>query len=290
MTTPLKAQCVHTLLGEATLNVSLTCLPTLIQYSSDPIRLVVHDDGSLSESGQDALRVAIPGVEFISRRRAEDEIGEQLKGYTRCRAARAANIMFLKMFDVTLMELDELAYCDSDILFLRPFTGLFGRPNGRFPAVFMTDLVDAYAVRPWHLRPVGRIRLAGTVNAGLMRIAPGVLDLDFVEWLLEQMEGQHVWARRSYWNEQTCWAALAGRSGCGLWDRRQVVMASPDMSRYSHDAVAIHFVSTFRSFLPRYERRGLPRTEPPVTIASRPARCIGPLDQLVSDVRSRFHY
>ena len=46
------------------------------------------------------------------------------------------------------------------------------------------------------------------------------------------MEGQNVWARRSYWNEQTCWAALAGRTGCGLWDRRQVVMASHDMSTY----------------------------------------------------------
>ena len=50
-----QAQSVHTLVGDATLNVSLTCLPTLVQYSSDPIRLVIHEDGSLSESSREAL-------------------------------------------------------------------------------------------------------------------------------------------------------------------------------------------------------------------------------------------
>lgn len=288
MTSPPKLHPVHTLMGESTLDVSLTCLPTLIQYSSDPIRLVVHEDGSLTEPSRDALRVALPRVEFISRKRADDEVGDRLKGYPRCQAARAVNIMFLKMFDVTLMELDELSYCDSDILFLRPFTGLFGPPNPRFPALFMTDAKEAYAVRPWHLWPVGRIRLAGRVNAGLMRIMPGVLDLDFVEWLLGQMGGHSVWTRRWYWNEQTCWAALAGRTGCGLWDRRHVVMATPDMAVYSCDAVAIHFVSTYRSHLSDYTARGLPLTDPPVIVGSRPARCIGPLDQFVSDVQARL--
>ena len=217
---------VHTLLGESTLEFSLTCLPTLIRYSSDPIRLVVHEDGSLTEPGRDALCAAIPGVEFIDRKRADDEVACRLKGYSRCLAARAANLMFLKLFDVSLLERGELLYCDSDILFLRPFRGLFGSRSDRYPAIFMTDVKEAYSVRPWQLKPVGRIRLAGRVNSGLMRTNPEVLDLDFIEWLLERMGGQSVWERRSYWNEQTCWAALGDRTGCGLWDRRRVVMAS----------------------------------------------------------------
>jgi hypothetical protein len=196
--------------------------------------------------------------------------------------------MFLKIFDVALLASEELSYSDSDILYLRPFQGIFGPSSARFPAMFMTDVKEAYAVRPWQLSPVGPIRLAGRVNAGLMRIVPGFLDLDFVEWLLGETGGHSVWARRSYWNEQTCWAALAGRTGCGLWDHRQVVMATADMTCASGDAVAIHFVSTHRGRLHEYTSRGRPPTDPPVTIGCRPAQCIGPLDQLLSDVRCRF--
>ena len=290
MTSPLKLHPVHTLVGESTLEVSLTCLPTLIRYSSDPIRLVVHEDGSLTEPSRDALRDAIPGVEFIDRKRADDEVRDRLIGHSRCQAARAVNLLFLKIFDVTFLELDELSYSDSDILFLRPFTGLFGPERARFPAMFMTDVKEAYAVRPWQLRPVGRIRLAGRVNTGLMRIIAGMIDLDFVEWLLGQFGGHSVWARRSYWSEQTCWAALAGRTGCGLWDCRQVAMANHDVAVDAHDTVAIHFTSTFRSHLPDYAGRGRPPTDPPVHIASRPARCIGPLDLLVSDIRARYQH
>src|SRR5262249_40241428 len=150
----------------------------------------------------------------------------RLAAFPRCRAARAANLMFLKMFDVTLLEDGEMAYCDSDILFLRPFSGLFGLPDPRFRALFMTDSENAYAVRPWHLWAFGRVRLAGTANAGLMRIAHGVLDLEFVEWLIGRLGACSVWQRRACWGEQTCWAALAARTRCGLWDARSVLMAS----------------------------------------------------------------
>ena len=288
MTSTPELHSVHTLMGESTLGVSLTCLPTLIRYSSDPVRLVIHEDGNLTEPSRDALRMTLPEVEFISRKRADEEVGARLKNYPRCRSARAVNMMFLKMFDVSLLEHNELLYCDSDILFLRPFAGLFGPPDPRFPALFMTDAKESYAVRPWHLWPVGRVPMAGRVNAGLMRITPEVLDLDFVEWLLGQLGGHSVWARRWYWNEQTCWAALAYRSGCGLWDRRQVVMATPDMAIYTSDAVAIHFVSTYRRHMTDYTTRGLPMTDLPVVVGSRPACRVGPFGQFVSDVRARL--
>jgi hypothetical protein len=278
---------VHTLLGESTVNVSLVCLPTLVRYCSNPIRLVIHEDGSLTEPSRDALRVALPGVEFINREKADEEIEARLNGYPRCIASRNRNIMFLKLFDVSLLEPEELLYCDSDILFLRPFSGLFGPAKSRFPALFMTDTKEAYSVRPWHLRPLGQIRLASRVNAGLMRINPGVLDLDFVEWLLKKMDGHSVWTRRSYWNEQTCWAALAGRSGCGLWDRQKVLMASPDMALYTSDAVAIHFVSTYRNHLEYYATKCLQEISSSIFINSFESKYVNSIDQFVSDVRAR---
>lgn len=279
---------VRTLLGDSTLQTSLTCLPTLARYSVDPIRLVIHEDGTLSEQGRDALRAALPGAEFVSRPRADEEVNERLKRYPYCRTARAANVLFLKFFDVALLEPGELAFCDSDILFLRPFAGLFDAQPPRFPALFMTDSKDAYAVRPWHLWPFGRLRLASRANTGLMRVAPGLLDLDRVEWLLRRMDGQAAWVRRSYWNEQTCWAALPGQGECGLWDPRCIVMATRDMAEFTQEAVAVHFVSTFRFHLAEYSKKTPAPDGPPVRVEARAARRAGPLAQLVSDLRGRL--
>jgi hypothetical protein len=278
---------VRTLMGQSTLETSLTCLPTLLRYSKDPVRLVIHEDGTLTEQSRDTLRAAIAGVEFVSRALADEEVSERLKKHPRCRAARTANIMFLKMFDVALLEPAELAYCDSDILFLRPFTGLFGARDSRFGALFMADAKNAYAVRPWHLWPLGRLRLAARANAGLMRVASGVMDLDFVEWLIGRMSQSPVWARRSYWDEQTCWSALAQRAGCGLWDARRVVMASADMAVFTPDAVAVHFVATYRSHLHAYAKKSQAPTDPPVSIAACSAPRVGFFGQLISDFRGR---
>lgn len=279
---------VRTLLGEKTLGVSLACLPTLVAHSADPVRLVIHEDGTLSESGRDALRRALPGAEFVGRAEADAAVLPQLARHPLCLAARSGSPLFLKVFDIALLEPGELRYADSDVLFLRPYAGLFGGAAPAFPALFMADVKEAYAVRPWHLWPVGRVRLASRVNTGLLRTRPGFLDLDLVEWLLGRLGGHPVWERRWYWAEQTCWAALAGRAGCGLWDSRRLVIATADMAGYTPDAVAVHFVSTYRNHLAEYTTRALPPTDPPVAVGAHRAGRGGLIGQFVSDVRARL--
>jgi hypothetical protein len=275
-------------MGESTLSTTLLCLPTLVRYSADPLTIIVHEDGSLSSKSRELLQAAVPGVEFVNRRDADDAVNGSLARYPNCRAARDSNIMFLKMFDVALLEPGDLAYCDSDILFLRPFQNLFPDCTPGPAALFMTDSRHGYAVRPWQLSPLGKIRLAGHSNAGLMRIKKGFLDLDYVEWLLKRLSLSSAWARRKYWHEQTCWAALGGRAGCALWDRNQIVMATRDMRGFSNESVAIHFVSTYRNHLQSYLPRSSPEDVPPVLIRSRQARRIGPFAQAVSDLKARY--
>src|SRR5262245_4799938 len=280
---------VRTLLGEKTLAVSLACLPTLVRYSVDPVRLVIHEDGTLSPAGRGALRDALPGAEFVTREEADARVDPLLAKHPRCREARAGSPLFLKLFDIALLETDELAYCDSDVLFLRPFTGVFGAADSRFRSCFMADVKHAYAVRPWYLWPLGRLRLAGRVNTGLVRAARGVFDLDLTEWVLGRLADRPVWSRRWYWAEQTCWAVLAGRAACGLWDRRRVILASPDMGEYSPDTVAVHFVSTYRHHLAAFADRGTPAAEgPPVAVGLKGAGRAGPVGQFVSDLRARM--
>lgn len=282
------AETVRTLLGEKTLAVSLACLPTLIRYSVDPVRLVIHEDGTLTPVGREALQAAVPGAVFITREEADARVLPLLDAYPRCRQARASSPLFLKVIDIGLLEPDELAYCDSDVLFLRPYEGLFGGlADPRFRVCFMTDVKHAYAVRPWYLKPLGRLRLAGYVNTGLVRASRGVVDLDLIEWVLGQLADRPVWSRRWYWGEQTCWAALAARGECGLWDRRRLVLASPDMEAYSPDTVAIHFVSTYRRHLAAFVDRGVAEAAG-VTVGLDRAAYVGPIGQFCSDLRAKL--
>jgi len=279
---------VRTLLGEKTLGVSLTCLPTLMRYSVDPVKLVIHEDGTLTPAGREALLEALPGAEILPRAVADEQVEAKLARHPLCRAARSGNVFFLKLFDVAMLEPGDLTYCDSDILFLRPFTGLFGAPDPRFQTCFMTDRKQAFAIRPWNLWPLGKLRLPGYVCAGLMRADQGVCDVDFVEWVLGRYGKNPVWDKRWYWAEQTCWAALAGRARCGRWDCQRVIMASPDLRDYSADTVAIHFVSTYRHHLAAYVGRGDPPSDPPVAIGQSRAGRVGPVGQFVSDFRARI--
>jgi hypothetical protein len=126
------------------------------------------------------------------------------------------------------------------------------------------------------------------INTGLIRAAPEVLDLDFLEWLLARLVSQPVWGRRWYWAEQTCWAALAARVPCGLWDRQHVVLADSEMTGYSELVVAIHFVSTYRNRLAQFQGRAVPPVCPPVMVSASTAGRTGPLEQLLSDLRGRY--
>jgi hypothetical protein len=279
---------VRTLLGAKGFDTSLTCLGSLLRYSVDPLRLVVHEDGTLTEEYRDRLRALDPLVEVIDRAEADRVVTDRLAKYPRCRAARQSEIMFLKLFDIVLLAPGRVAYCDSDFLFLRRYRGLFAEPADPARPVFMTDVGHAYAVRPWHLRPLGPVRLVGRLNAGLTLAPAAYLDLDHLEWLLGVIADHPVFDRRPYWKEQTCWAALAGRTGAGLLDRRRVVMATRSMGGYTEDAVAIHFVQTHRGRLPEYAARQRPADEPPVTVEVRPARPVSPVGMGFSDLYRRW--
>ena len=63
---------VRTLLGAKGFDTSLTCLRSLVEYSADPVKLVVHEDGTLTDWHREQLRGLSPGAEFIARPTADE--------------------------------------------------------------------------------------------------------------------------------------------------------------------------------------------------------------------------
>ena len=282
---------VRTLIGHKHVDVGLRCLASLLRFSSEAIRLLIHDDGTLTNADRETLAAKLPGSTIVSRGEADAIVQPQLKRYPRCHAYRERNALALKLIDTALLESDELAYCDSDVFFLRPHTGLFAWPNLQTGAMFMQDIQDAYSLRPWHVYPIGPIRMPRRTNSGLIFFRRSAYDLDFVEWLLGQPKLDGVFAKRPHWIEQTCWAALGWRAGCHLWSSGQFIIATQAMTGLSDETVGIHFVAAARSKLNEFSETsdGSPsNVVAPTPIRSVPARLSSSLRMLGQDLVNRL--
>lgn len=256
---------VTTLVGRTQTPAAQVCLESLRRYAAEPFRLRVHDDGTLREED---LALLAPD-EVVSRREADERMEEILARYPACRAYRRVNPLALKLLDAPLLNPGEsLAFCDGDVLFLRPFSGLFTAEAG---AVMMADLQNAYSVRSWHLLLDRRLRLPQRINTGVLRFRTALYDLDLVEWFL----GRSGYLRTPVWVEQTVWALLAARAGCLVYDPRQVSFPERP-ARVPEETVALHFISPRRDLLPAYLEAVPDRTgEPPVAVRTMPARRCG---------------
>jgi len=273
---------VATLLGHAQMPSALPCLASLLRCSAEPLRLRLHDDGSLTAEDVGRLLATLGRAEVIPRREADERMAGPLAGRPAARAFRAASPLALKLLDVALLAPGEaLTYCDADVLFLCRFSSLFRFPSPAAGALFMSDTQNAYSLRSWHLALDSRLEIPRRVNSGIILFRRALFDLDRVEWFLSQAAYRFA----PPWVEQTCWALLGARAGCWLLDPAQVRIPA----RAGEDgAVALHFVRSVRELLPAYlatpgEDGG--ETRPPELLRSSPARRCGPLSLAASEGR-----
>lgn len=272
---------VATLVGHSQLAMAQACLNSLRRTAATPVQIVVHSDGSLGEREFDALAGTLEGVAFVRPFEADDLVHEALARHPACRAYRSDHVLARKLLDIALVgEGADIAYCDADVLFLRPFEGLFQRPDG-VDAVFQADAQEAYSVRSWDFLRHPGLRLRSRVNTGIVVYRRAAFDLDLLEWFLSRPN----WRRTPEWLEQTAWALLAGRLSCHLLDPSQIALASAP----APDPVAIHFVSSRREglkpALAAWHDRG---NEAPERIRSLPAPRCGPLRLLRAELGRRL--
>jgi hypothetical protein len=276
---------VATLLGHAHVAMALACLGSLLRYSADPLRLRLHEDGSLTPEDRERLREGLGPLEFVARAEADDRVAEALASRPALRELRRGNPLALKLIDIPLLAGEsDLAYCDADVLFLRPFTGLFRFPEPDTGALFMSDPQNAYSVRSWHLLTQARLALPCRVNSGLFLFRTRAFDPDLLEWFISRPEFRFA----PVWVEQTAWALLGQRAGCRLWDPCLVRLPAAG-EEAGGEAVALHFVSPLRARLAAFLARAPDRTaEPPVPVPTVPARRCHSWDLAWTEARRRL--
>lgn len=277
---------VSTLLGHSHVDMGLLCLGSLLGCSVQPLRLRIHDDGSLTTEDLERLAAGLANPAVVPRREADEQLDALLASRPAGRSFRRENPLALKLLDAALLsDGGELSYCDSDVLFLRPFSRLLDLPPGA-GALFMCDPQNAYSLRSWQLLREPRLRLASRVNTGIIAFRTRFFDLDLVEWFLSRPSYRFA----PVWVEQTCWALLAQPAGCRLLDPEAVGIPAPGRQP-GEGQVALHFASPVRGLLAGFAGTRSWRTtlqEAAVEVGSFPAPRLGPIGLAATEVRRRL--
>jgi hypothetical protein len=227
--------------------MALLSLGSFLRNSRDPVQLLIHDDGSMDDESITALLRLHPAVKMVRRRAADDQINDRLARHPVCLNYRRKFAFGLKLFDVPLLSEAPFGYTDTDILYRWAFRGLFRLPSTA-GMVFMRDLDNQYACTTRDVA-LGRIpALPWRANFGLFCARPSVLDLDFVEALLDRLLREQPQAVTVI--EQTVWGCLAMRAGCCCWDPTQVAIASE--TKPMDALTVIHFAGNTRPMLAKF--------------------------------------
>ncbi len=232
---------MRTLICKRDLEMGRACLSSLLEACREPIRLIVHEDGTLSKADFDVLREALPGAVLVRRNEAAARLEEQLRDRPGCRAYRARHPLSNKLLDIPLLAFEaedarELHYIDSDILFFRHCTGLFA--PGETP-VFLQEDDQGYSGPLLSLLGCSRRAVPSGCNTGLFRLPRVRYDLDFIEWFLGRRE---LWSAFPTLTEQTCLALLMESRGSQVVSPRQI-SCSKDSVRVTDETIAVHFMS-----------------------------------------------
>lgn len=197
---------LSTLVCKRDLGLALVTLPRMIAAWGGSWRLEVFDDGTLEEGDWAKLRAVFPDGIMHPREVIRERVEGRLARYPSTLQRFRQSPLAIKLTAVPLQHAREtFYYADPDVVLRRPVNGWW--PEHALPVVQDERRVGlANELCKWWERL--RLPLARRVNTGLMRMPPGVWDLDKIEWFVSHAQpfrNEQVW-------EQTCWAfLLAGR-------------------------------------------------------------------------------
>src|SRR5215472_12581816 len=230
---------VHSLVCHSDVPIAVICLKSLLATSGDKLRIVIHDDGSLTHKDQTIVRFELADAIVISRSQADCELASALDLLPTLKRARLELPHLLKILDIPMLcRGEDVCFVDSDVLFLRAHQGLFQVSKTRnVGARFMFDRRTCHGFRFSDLSPFGPVTLVAQLNSGLFCVKRNAIDFEWIESVCSRVGLDRILRHRS-WFEQGLWAAIAARTGCEMIDRSQIATAEK-VSEIPRDPVAL---------------------------------------------------
>ena len=170
---------------------------------------------------------------------------DQLAGKPNCQNFRSNSIWGIEFFDPLFSNLDDNIsfYIDADILFIRPFEGLFERSQVSNGAIFLRDKQwDAYSLRPWQMLGFSpKTQFVKGITTALVCWDKTVIDWDYLEWFLGQVNLHKI----PDWVMPTAQAGLATRCKAKTVHPFQLLNMYPNAKIQNH-TFGLHLLGSYR--------------------------------------------
>jgi hypothetical protein len=239
---------VQSLIGASQLPFYLGCLKSLVTFCQDRIGLQLHTDGVLSQKEKDSIHSELTGTTITITDSSENKsrVLDWLQGRPNCQKVRKDSLWGIEFFDpIYAFPEDPISfYLDADILFLRPFSGLFDRNEVKNGAIFLKDTQwDAYCFRPRQMI-IGKSKPQAVqgITTGLVFWDKKAIDWDYLEWFL----GEHRLHQIPEWIMPTAQAGLACRSEAKTISSRQITNLYPN-AQIHKDTFGVHLLGSYRN-------------------------------------------
>jgi hypothetical protein len=232
---------VHTLVCAKDVAMSLWSLRSFFAHSKRTPRVIVHDDGTLTEKHRALYAEHFGGVEVLDDRESSACMDELLRPWPTCRRFRRDPHFYCarKLFDfVFVARCDAVVMIDSDVLFFRKPTELLDHAT-RSSACFASDYQNAYSstlpeLESWRGEPI-----LPCVNAGLLSVSAAAYRtrMDLVERYLAHAERAYPGVDVNR-HEQTVHALLMSALNATRLPDTYAISGAVDA-----DTVSFHFVN-----------------------------------------------
>jgi hypothetical protein len=267
---------VQSLIGGSQLPFYLRCLKSLVAFCQDRVELQLHTVGSLSQEELDIIHSQLDEtmLTITDSSKSTSRVLDYLQGRPNCQKFRKNSIWGIEFFDpIYAFPEDQISfYLDADILFLRPFSGLFDREQVKNGAIFLKDSQwDAYCFRPWQmLSGKKRLQVVKGITTGLVFWDKTAIDWDYLEWFLRE----HHLHQIPEWIMPTAQAGLANRCEAKTISPRHLPNLYPN-ARVHDDTFGVHLLGSYRKeWMEKLETKEKNQTVKLPTIAPSFEECV----------------
>lgn len=218
---------VHMLLNHACIHEGCWAIYTLRHFSQTPMKVIVHNDGTLNTADISLLGKLFTGSRVISRQESDNVVEKALeeRNLLNCLKFRRHSVFALKLIDpFFFMNDDNFILIDSDVLF-------YQRPSELLEAsapVYSSDNHNAYCIDATIMAGLAGIQCIERFNPGIMRAWRSTIDLNRIEKYLRH---PGFWPNGipNYYAELTLWAMeISHGDSLPLSDAYQICTPNPE--------------------------------------------------------------
>lgn len=205
--------CIHLMCYRGDYLAAIWALKSFYHQSGKTYPLTIHIQGSSTELLESRLLQHFPRARFISQGEADGMVESDLRrrGLYRLAEMRRAIPTVQKLTDfLTMTSARRVMILDADVLFFDNPAEL-AELNGAQREEFLVqrDFMNAYTISLERGKSDFGINLQPAINVGIIRLTPGVIDLEKCNEYLAHPE----FAQLEGHTEQTLWALEASRKG-----------------------------------------------------------------------------